>query len=270
MLNVCRVKSLDAPGLEPYRTLRQSRERWREGLFIAEGEKVVRRLLESPLAVVSLLMPEKWLEEYRPLLERRSEPIQIYLASKPLLEKMTGFTFYQGVLSVGKIPPPVSIGALLGKKNEALLVAADGISSAQNLGSLARNCAALGVDGMIVGETSCSPYLSGAVRSSMGTIFKLPVHDSVCLAKTFDELKQHGVRCIGAHPHTRAGMQSRADFRGSCCIVFGSEGDGLSQAVLEKCDELIAIPMADGIDSLNVASAAAVFFYEANRQRGNG
>ena len=102
----------------------------------------------------------------------------------------------------------------------------------------------------------------------MGTIFQLPVHNSTQLSKTLDELKQRGVRCIGAHPHARADMPSRADFRGRCCIVFGSEGHGLSPAALEKCDELIAIPMADGIDSLNVASAAAVFFYEANRQRG--
>lgn len=264
------ITSLDGAGLEPYRALRGSREHQRRGIFLAEGEKIVRRLLESPLTVVSMLLPEKWLEAYRPILEQRQEDIPIYVAPKALLEQMTGFSFYQGVLGVGRIPAELSLDALLvqSSTNPLLLTAVDGISNAQNLGTLVRNCAAFGVDGLIVGETSCSPYLSGAVRSSMGMIFQLPMHNSANLADTLDALKARGVRSIAAHPHTEQRTLSQADFRESSCIVFGSEGHGVSRPVLERCDESVAIPMARGIDSLNVASAAAVFFYEANRQRG--
>lgn len=270
MLDVQPVNTLDSPGLEPYRALRQSKEYLRRGLFIAEGEKVVRRLLESSLKVVSLLLPKKWLESYRPLLERRSEHITVYVTPKSLLEQMTGFSFYQGVLGLGQVPSPLALDALLlpGKQPAGLLVAADGITSAQNLGSLARNSAAFGVYGLIVGETSCHPYQGGAVRSSMGSIFKVPVHRSTNLAKTLSELKKRGIRCIAAHPHTENSALSRTDFRKDCCIVFGSEGDGISPLVLEACDEHIAIPMSSEVDSLNVASAAAVFLYEIHRQRG--
>ena len=82
------------------------------------------------------------------------------------------------------------------------------------------------------------------------------------------ELRARGVRCVAAHPHTDKKLLSQADFSGDCCIVFGSEGDGISPAVLEACDEAVAIPMPPTVDSLNVGAAAAVFLYEVNRQRG--
>jgi 23S rRNA (guanosine2251-2'-O)-methyltransferase len=87
------------------------------------------------------------------------------------------------------------------------------------------------------------------------------------LAQTLRELRTRGVRCIAAHPHTHKRTLSQADFTRDCCVVFGSEGTGLSQPVLEACDEAVAIPMANGVDSLNVGAAAAVFLYEAQRQR---
>jgi tRNA G18 (ribose-2'-O)-methylase SpoU len=148
-----------------------------------------------------------------------------------------------------------------------------------------RNCVAFGVHGLIVGETSSSPYLRRAVRNSMGTIFLLPVFEietvrngnpnlrrddpirQMNLAQVLGDLRKRGVHCVAAHPHTDKKVLSQADFKKDCCIVFGNEGNGISKNVLEACDEAVAIPMPPNVDSLNVGAAAAVFLYEAVRQR---
>jgi tRNA G18 (ribose-2'-O)-methylase SpoU len=144
----------------------------------------------------------------------------------------------------------------------------DALTNAENLGALVRNCVAFGVQGLLVGETSNSPYLRRAVRSSMGTIFQLPVVELASLAQTLRELRGQGIRCVAAHPHTDRRTVAQSDLALDCCLVFGSEGYGISPAVLEQCDEAVAIPMHPGVDSLNVGSAGAVFLYEASRQRG--
>jgi tRNA G18 (ribose-2'-O)-methylase SpoU len=148
-----------------------------------------------------------------------------------------------------------------------LLAAADGLSSAENLGAVVRNCAAFGVHALIVGETSSSPYLRRAVRSSMGAIFQMPVIESPNLADSLVELRRRGLRCIAAHPHIEGRSLSQANFTTDSCVIFGSEGAGLSPAILSACDDAVAIPMPPTVDSLNVASAAAVFLYEVARQR---
>ncbi|MEI9960598.1 MAG: hypothetical protein WDM76_05525 [Limisphaerales bacterium] len=102
MLRIEKISSLDLPELAPYRTMRRSAEHEAQGIFVAEGEKVTRQLLESRFTVVSIVLPEHKLAEYRPLLEARSEQVIVYLAEKQLLESLTGFSLFQGVLSVGK------------------------------------------------------------------------------------------------------------------------------------------------------------------------
>ena len=101
----------------------------------------------------------------------------------------------------------------------------------------------------------------------MGTIFQLPVVEPPSLARTLQELRRCDIRCVAAHPHTSGKNLSQADLTHDCCIVFGSEGYGISPAVLKVCDEAVAIPMPPTVDSLNVGAAAAVFLYEVNRQR---
>ncbi|MGH7951123.1 MAG: TrmH family RNA methyltransferase, partial [Limisphaerales bacterium] len=252
----------------PYATLRRPLEHRQRGIFVAESEKVVRRLLESNLAVVSVLLPQKWLDDYRPLLEARTETFTVYLADKKTLEKLVGFTMFQGVLAVGKIPPPVPLEDILPKSPKPILfVAVDEIANAENLGSLVRNCVAFGAHALLVGETSSSPFLRRAVRNSMGAIFQLPVVELTNLAQTLRNLREKKIRCIAAHPHANGKMLSQMDFSGDCCIIFGSEGHGISKAVLENCNDAVAIPMSPTVDSLNVGAAAAVFLYEANRQR---
>jgi tRNA G18 (ribose-2'-O)-methylase SpoU len=285
MFHVQKITSLDLPELAPYHTMRRPLEHERQGIFVAEGEKVVRRLLESHFEVVSVLLPEKHLEAFRPLLEARPEKLTVYLADKKLLESLIGFSMYQGHLAVGKIPPPALLDDILSKNPKPLLlVAVDALTSAENLGALVRNCVAFGVQALIVGETSGSPFLRRAVRNSMGTILQLPVIElaklgqrhqftakphvtDLTLVECLKELRTRGVRCLAAHPHTDKKVLSQMDFSGDCCIVFGSEGNGISAPVLEACDEAVAIPMPPAVDSLNVGAAAAVFLYEVNRQR---
>ena len=287
MFRVEPITSLDRPELAPYRTMRRPLEHATQGIFVAEGEKVVRRLLQSDFEVVSLVLPERHLENLRPLLAARREPdLPVFVVTEiKILEDLVGFALYQGVLAVGKIPPPASLDEILSRTTSPrLLAAVDGLTSAENLGALVRNCAAFRTQALIVGETSSSPFLRRAVRNSMGAILQLPVIELArpgprrqftdkphvhqrTLADCLQALRAGGIRCIAAHPHTDRRTLSQADFTGDCCLVFGSEGHGISPAVLAACDEAVAIPMPPEVDSLNVGAAAAVFLYEANRQR---
>ena len=272
MHRVQEIDSLDHPSLIPYRTMRRPAEHYEQGIFVAEGEKVVRRLLEHPdFQVVSLLIPGKWLEDYERLLKDRIETIEVFVAEKQILEELIGFSMYQGVLAVGKVPARPSLECVLelGIKPR-LYVATDALSNAANMGAVVRNCVAFGVQALIVGETCSTPWLRRSVRSSMGTIFDLPVIESSNLGSTLRQLKEHGIRIIGAHPHTDGRTLTQLDLTQEVCIVLGSEGDGLRPETLAACDEHAAIPMQHEVDSLNVTSAASVFLYEASRQRGLG
>lgn len=269
MYQVELLRDLDRPELRPYRTLRWDATHRALNLFVAEGEKVVRRLLNSNLEIVSMLLPPRWLDILAPALERRPERIRVFVAEKSLLETLTGFSMYQGLLAVARIPPPRSLEEWLQHTaRPRLWVAMEGLSNAENVGVLVRNSAAFGVQGIVVGETCSSPWLRRAVRTSMGTVFQMPVVEAVRLTYSLQLLQANGVRCIAAHPRPEAIPLSRADLRGDCCLVFGSEGEGLSEAVVRICDQIVAIPMSPEVDSLNVGSATAVFLYEACRQRG--
>jgi tRNA G18 (ribose-2'-O)-methylase SpoU len=270
VFHVRQIESLDLPELAPYRTLRRAAEHETQGIFVAEGDKVVRRLLESRFGVISVLLPENRLAEFEPLLKSRSEKeISVFaVTNKSVLEELVGFDLYQGVLAVGKIPEIVTLEKILASgPGPRLFAAVEGLTSAENTGLLVRNCAAFGAQALIIGETSSSPFLRRAVRNSMGTIFQLPVFHSKNLITDLDKLRANGIHIIAAHPHTDKKILTQTDFKKDCCLVFGSEGSGLSKPVLAACDEAVAIPMSDGVDSLNVGAAAAVFLYEAQRQR---
>lgn len=267
-MHIERVSALDRPELAPYATLRQHEEHKRTGIFVAEGDKVVKRLLESSFGVVSVLLPEKRLAEFEPLIKTRAEDVAVYVMEVGELEKLTGFPFFQGVLAVGRIPQTHSVHSVLSRTaSPRLLVAIDGLTNAENVGLVVRNCAAFGAQALIVDGSSASPFLRRAVRNSMGTIFKLPIVETPHLPEALGILKQQHVRIIAAHPHTDGQTITQTKFNGDCCIVFGSEGVGLSSQLLAACDECAAIPMRNEVDSLNVGSAAAVFLYEAARQR---
>jgi tRNA G18 (ribose-2'-O)-methylase SpoU len=267
VLKVSSITSLDLPALRPYRTMKQQGDHFVERLFVAEGGKVVRQLLKSDLAIVSALMTPEHFEALKPHFEERSEMIEVFLGEKPLLETLTGFTMFQGLLACARIPQPTELAvalALTGRPR--FFVATDALSNAENLGGLIRSAAAFGAEAIVVGETCAHPYLRRAVRASMGTVFDLKIVEPLSMVDALREMRGRGIHCVGAHPHEDRWLTA-AQLTGDCCIVVGSEGHGLSEKVRDACDELVAVPMARGIDSLNVGAASSIFFYEVWRQR---
>jgi tRNA G18 (ribose-2'-O)-methylase SpoU len=268
VVSVRSIPTLDLPELAPYRTMRQQGEHYRERIFVAEGEKVVRRLLESDLTVLSALMPADHLVNLLALLERRPEVVNVFVAEKSVLEQLTGFSMYQGLLACARFPPPVELDVALDfASRPRFLVAADAICNAENLGGLIRTATAFGVDAILLGETCAHPYLRRAVRASMGTVFDMPLIEPVSLRVAMGELQRRGVHCFAADPGEGHRPLCSASLQEDCCIVLGSEGDGLSPEVRDACDECVTIPMQRDVDSLNVAAAAAVCLYEVWRQR---
>jgi tRNA G18 (ribose-2'-O)-methylase SpoU len=268
MVRIHPIESLDLPELQPYRTMRYQHEHRQQGIFVAEGEKVVRRLIESPLGIISVMLPPPWQAEYERLLAARAEEVPLFVGRKELLETLIGFSLYQGVLAVGRVPPAQTLATVIGGgRRPMLLVAAERISNALNMGALVRNCAAFGAAALLVGEICSSPFIRRAVRASMGAIFRLPSVEVASLKDALRSLRARGWRVVGAHPHANQRTPLQVDFTQDCCVVLGSEGEGLSAEVLDQCDEQAAIPMPPEVDSLNVASASAAFLYEAWRQR---
>jgi tRNA G18 (ribose-2'-O)-methylase SpoU len=297
-MHIERITSFDRPELAPYATLRQHEGHKTAGIFVAEGAKVVRRLLESDFGVVSVLLPEKRFAEFEPLIRARTEDVPVFIMEIAELEKLTGFPFFQGVLAVGRIPQTHTVESILATAPRPyFFVAVDGLANAENIGLIVRSSAGFGAQALIVGENSGSPFLRRAVRNSMGAIFKLPIVQcgslecrdlspasfsatpdstegktakSRCtptLVATLTALRVRKVPVIAAHPRADGRTIHDVNFATDCCLVFGSEGQGVSKEVLAVCDEAVAIPMSNEVDSLNVGTAAAVFLYEVARQR---
>ena len=232
--------------------------------------KVVQRLLVSRFPVISVLLTPEWFQRLEPKLRALPEDLRVYVGEKALLESITGYQLHQGALAVARIPPQPSFDALLeGSPHPRLLAAVEGIASAENLGTIVRNCAAFGVHFLLVGETCCSPFQRRAVSGSMGTLFEQAVVQVDNLVAHLRALRARGVRCLAAHPRPGAKALSAVDLQGDCCLVFGAEGPGLTPAALAACDDWVEIPMPSHMNSLNVASATAIFLYEATRQRGS-
>ncbi|MBM4167158.1 MAG: RNA methyltransferase [Ignavibacteria bacterium] len=272
-MNILTISSLNIPSLLPYRTLRRPEEHLKQNIFVAEGEKVVRRLLESELEVVSVLLTPEWLEIYKPILEKRKEfSLEIFLAEKKLLNEIVGFQLHQGIMAMANVPQTFSLEETARKfPSPFLFVALDGVANAENMGVIVRNCSAFGVDGILVGETSCSPYLRRAVRNSMGTIFKMRIIHSRNLASDLQFLSNNfQTAIIAAHPHKSSqNLQGFTNLEKlNICIVFGNEGTGISQNILDICAEKIIIPMMNETDSINVASAVAVILWEIRQRFG--
>lgn len=256
------------PNLRPYRSLRRRKDLERESLFVAEGDKVIQELLKSTYCIESLLITPEWLERIRGLLEKRGDHIEVFLAAKSAIEDICGFECYHGIKAVGRITdPPVLEDLLQSLPRPWLVCALEGISNAENVGVIVRNAAAFGVQALIVGEKSCSPFLTRAIRTSMGTVFGMPVVEDVPLQHALMLLKSAGCRVIAAHPSAEQIALPASPLRDDVCLILGSEGFGITPETLAASDLRVAIPMSNAVDSLNVSSAAGVVFYEAWRQR---
>lgn len=238
-------------------------------MFVVQGEKSIRRLLSSPCRVVSLLVTPRFLERIRPWLEDRKEVVRVYLGESEEVKSVIGYQMYQEVMAVAEIPECPSLeSVLMTSPRPWFFVMADGLSNAENMGTLIRNCSGFGVTGLISGKSSCSPFLRRSVRCTMGTLFNLPIIESTSLVDDVKLLRERGVSIVGTFPHANQVNLSSARLEGDCCLVFGAEGAGMSPELTAYCDQSVTIPMHRGTDSLNVASASAVFLYEVNRQRG--
>lgn len=268
MVEIRNIGDFEDPALVPFRTMRNQMGHLGGGVFVAEGEKIVRRLLDSPIEVVSVLVPTRWREVFETLLAGRPERIQLFVGEKDVLTRLTGFSMFQGVLGLARVPRSVGLVGLLGGKGTPFLVALDGLTNAENVGTLIRNLVAFGGHGLLVGETSSHPYLRRSVRSSMGSIFKIPYHEPLDLASSLRSLRGMGVRCLAADTGIGARSVWEVDLTGPTCFVFGAEGEGLRAGVREACDDLVEVPMCAGVDSINVANAGAAIFSETLRQRG--
>lgn len=265
MSTIHRITSLDLPELQPYRTLRRPQEHLTRGIFVAEGEKVVRRLLASRLPIISLLLTDDWLGQIG--LEVQNLSADVYVADKALLMEIVGFRMHQGIMAVALVPKEPGLDELVQSSNPPrLFVALDGLVFAENVGVVVRNCAAFCVQGILVGPTSASPYLRRAVRNSMGAVFQVPVIHATSLSDSLRSLQTHGVSVILADAHTSTTLYD-LDYRKDICFVFGNEDAGASTEVRAIATSIVRVPMKQGVDSLNVASASAVILGEVSRQR---
>lgn len=292
-MRVIPVTTLDLPELEPYRTLRARTWHWREGFFVAEGEKVVRALLDSRIDIVSILTSASWLDALEEYLtpERLPETV-VHLGEDAMLEGIVGYPLHQKLLAIGRIPPNPSLEELHTREpGRHVHVALEGLADAENMGMILRNAAAFGARGLIWGSDSTSPWLRRSVRVSLGNLFSLRIHRADSLHDTLRRCREGLGWCIvgttprggdnhivwdegpGKDENTAAGAhagspgQEPGGRAGHLCLLFGSEAEGLSDEALALCDRHFTIPMHHGVDSINVANAVAVSLFEAVRSR---
>ena len=265
--NFVAIKDPDDPRLASYSSLK-GKSLEREGVFIAEGEKVVESMVTSGCRIASSLTARGAIARYKGLLAVMAKRGAVnYVAADELIEGIIGFRFHKGIMAVGYCPKKLTVSDVLKKpERPLLLVALNAINDPQNVGLIARNAAAFGVRALIVDHATYDPYYRKAVRVSMGTIFRLPVCYEDDLGSSLIRLKEkYDTRIIAATPGRGARDIAKTDLSGNICFVFGNEDKGISRRVLSIADARVRIPISKAVDSLNVASASAVFLYEASR-----
>lgn len=262
------IPTLDDPRLFPYRNLKD-RDLAREGdRFIAEGEHVVRRLLESDYPVESLLLARRRADEIGPL---APPDVPFYVVDDPLVHQVVGFKFHSGVIAVGRRKRALTVDEFMSNppsRKRLTLVVLPEIANTENLGSLVRISAAFGADAVILGQHCCDPFWRQSVRVSMGTIFSLPIVRSDDLLSDLRRLRHRwDVELTAAVVHGSADPLAAAHRGDRLGLLFGNEAQGLSDHFVDACQSRVTIPMHLGTDSLNVAVAAAVFLYHFTRER---
>lgn len=236
------------------------------GLVIAEGTVVVRRLVESPYPVRALLGVQRRIDELSDALSGLDVPA--YVTSANVMAEVVGFHLNRGVLATADRAPRPSVAELV--EGARVLAVLEGVGDHENLGALFRNAAALGIDGVLLGPGCSDPLYRRSVRVSMGHVLRVPF----AVASTPDEwqaalatLRTSGFLLAALTPRPDAVPLWAAAGSGKVALMLGSEGHGLSEAALEAADVAVSIPMADGVDSLNVATTGAVAFYELTVRR---
>ena len=266
-MNIIEISSLETPGLEVFSQLTEAQLRMElepeKGLFIAESPKVIRVALDAGWEPTALLCETKHIDgDAKDIVERMGDN-PIYTGSRELLAQLTGYTLTRGVLCAMRRKPLPSIDELL--HNALRVVVIEAVTDTTNIGAIFRSAAALGIDAVLLTRDTCDPLNRRAVRVSMGSVFLVPwtwldtpitsLHDygfhTAAMALSDDSIPLD-------HPQLK--QEPRL------AIIMGTEGDGLPQSTISAADYTVRIPMAHGVDSLNVAAAAAVAFWELTRK----
>lgn len=267
-MTVEKIEDLNDPRLLEYRDLRNKNHYRTTGLFVAEGWRVVERLLNSSLSVRSVLISERR-EETMTL--RFAERADVYILPDNLAQELVGYNFHAGVLASAQSPENSSLEQLLPRaETSPLIVCCPHLTGPDNLGSLIRLSAGFGVSGILLGQGSVDPYLRRCVRVSMGTIFRMPIRTTSQLkAEILSFKQQHGFEIVAAEKNERSISLIQQRLNPSHkprLLMLGNEAEGLGDEWLELCDQVYHIPMAAGVDSLNIANAAGIFLYELTQK----
>lgn len=259
-MNLIPIDSLDDPRLAPYRQLKD-RELARDGdRFIAQGEPIVRRLLNSTFTTESVLLADDKVDAMADVLP---DDIAVYRVTSKQMNDVLGFKFYSSVMAVGVRLASPTLESLFAKYKAArtVLVVPEVINH-ENLGVMIRTAAAFGLDAVLLGERCHDPFWRRSIRVSMGATFHVPIRHSPDLATDMRTMRDRwGFHFVGAVLADDATLLPRATRDANMGVVMGHEWSGIAEPWLSLCDRRVTLPMASGTDSLNVAMATAVFLY---------
>ena len=263
-MSIVEVSSLDDARLAPYSGLTEAQLRYGMSdfgeLFIAESPKVINVALNAGYSPVSLLCEAKHIAgDAADIVARCGDDVPVFTGSRELLSRLTGYTLTCGVLCAMRRPMPKSLGEVLDGARRVVVI--DGVVDSTNIGAIFRSAAALGIDAVLLTPGSCDPFNRRAVRVSMGSVFLVPW---TWLDVPVASLRDFGFKVAAmALTHDSISLDNPLLRRVErLAIVMGTEGDGLSRETIADCDYVVRIPMSHQVDSLNVAAAAAVAFWE--------
>lgn len=254
---VIEISSLTHPGVEIFSTLTEAQLRNRlepdKGLFIAESPKVIKVALDAGYEPLAFLCEHKHIYGDAAEIIERCGDIPVYTSGRELLAELTGYVLTRGVLCAMRRPVPKSMEDVC--RGARRIVVIDGVVDTTNIGAIFRSAAALGMDAVLLTRNSCDPLNRRAVRVSMGTVFLVPW---TWMDGPLDTLGELGFRTAAMALTDNSILKTEPRL----AIVMGTEGDGLSHEAIAGADYVVRIPMAHGVDSLNVAAAAAVAFWQ--------
>ncbi len=254
-LDLHAVSDAADPRLDAYRNLKDRALRAAGDTFIAESEPVVRKLLESPLAVRSVLLTAGHLQSLQDRLRPR---VPVYLGPQALLDAVAGFHVHRGCLALGQRPAPATL-----PPGARTVVVLEDLVDVDNVGAAIRNAAAFDADAVILSPRTADPFYRKAIRVSMGTVFFLPILRCQDWPGDLDRLcRSGGLTPVGAVLADGATPLGRFSWPERVALLFGAEGPGLGAEARAVCQELVTIPMARAkADSLNVATATGIFLH---------
>lgn len=257
------------PRVAPYLSLTEAQLRSRldpsQAMFIAESPKVIRVALNAGYRPVSMLCEERHISGDASDIIARCPDMPVYTADRALLASMTGYTLTRGVLCAMHRPAAPDPQQLLANAHRVAVI--DSVTDTTNIGAIFRSAAALGIDAVMLTETSCDPLNRRSVRVSMGTVFQVPW---TWISHPVESMRQYGFTTVAmALRHDAISLDRCDDLHNESrlAIIVGTEGDGLSSEVIAAADKVVMIPMGNGVDSLNVAAASAVAFWELRRRQ---